>query len=165
MGVTSLGDRKRFITAIEELQKNHRKAKREEVLWEDTEVLFFSCFDACLQTTCGCCPIDPQEYKLTSHHLVIKKYLPNRFGPCRCCCGHEYEIDNIDLTYITSGDIKGEAPPCIQQICCCAHGRDRISLMTSSEGQKFLYVKKGDGDRVNKLILNQIEEAQKIERD
>jgi hypothetical protein len=37
--------------------------------------------------------------------------------------------------------------------------------MTSSEGQKFLVVKKGEGDRVNKLILNQIEEAQKIERD
>jgi hypothetical protein len=95
MGVNSLGDRKRFIAAIEELQKSHSKAKREEVLWEDTQVLYFSCLDACQQTCCGCCPIDPQEYKLTSHHLIIKTYQPNRCGPCQCCLGHEYEIDNI----------------------------------------------------------------------
>ena len=101
MGVNSLGDRKRFITAIEELQKSHRKAKREEILWEDTEVLFFSCFDACCQTSCGCCPIDPAEYKLTNHHLMIKTVMPNRFGPCRCCCGNEYHIDNIVSHYIT----------------------------------------------------------------
>ena len=31
-----------------------------------------------------------------------------------------------DLTYITSGDIKGEAPPCLQEVCCCGEGRDRI---------------------------------------
>lgn len=50
MGVNTLGDRKRFIAAIEELKKNARKFEREKVLWEDTEVLFFSCWDACQQT-------------------------------------------------------------------------------------------------------------------
>ena len=70
-----------------------------------------------------------------------------------------------DLTYITSGDIKGEAAPCFQEICCCGTGRDRITLATSSEGNKFLVIKKGEGERVNRLILNQIEEAQQMERD
>jgi hypothetical protein len=69
------------------------------------------------------------------------------------------------LTYITSGDIKGEAPPCCQEILCCGVGRDRVTIITSSEGQKFLLVKKGEGEKVNRLILNQIEEAQVIERD
>lgn len=95
LGITTLGDRKRFMAAIEELQKDHRKAEREKVLWEDKEVLFFSGCDACRQTCCGFCPVDPSEYKLTTHHLTIKTIQPNRCGPCRCCCGNEYEIDNI----------------------------------------------------------------------
>lgn len=70
-----------------------------------------------------------------------------------------------DLTYITSGDIKGEAPPCCQEILCCGSGRDRVTLMTSSEGKKYLVLKKGHGEKVNRMILNQIEETQKIERD
>lgn len=69
------------------------------------------------------------------------------------------------MTYITSGDIKSEAPPCFQECFCCGSGRDRVNLTTSSEGTKYLVLKKGEGERVNRIILNQIEEAQKIERD
>jgi len=165
LGINSIGDRKRFIAALDELKKGSRKADREKILWQDTEVLFFSCYDRNCATCCGCCPVDPSEYKLTNHHLVIKTVMPSRCGPLRCCFGHEYHVDNIDLTYITSGDIKGEAAPCFQECCCCGNGRDRVNLMTSSEGGKYLVLKKGEGERVNRLILNQIEEAQKIERD
>uniref|UniRef100_A0A7S3P2Z9 SAM domain-containing protein n=1 Tax=Amphora coffeiformis TaxID=265554 RepID=A0A7S3P2Z9_9STRA len=212
LGINSIGDRKRFIAALDELKKGSRKADREKILWQDTEVLFFSCYDRNCATCCGCCPVDPSEYKLTNHQyvpyqtyrsmcmhvmnslpiivailplvatpvslvcmfvffflainsLVIKTVMPSRCGPLRCCFGHEYHVDNIDLTYITSGDIKGEAAPCFQECCCCGNGRDRVNLMTSSEGGKYLVLKKGEGERVNRLILNQIEEAQKIERD
>ena len=69
------------------------------------------------------------------------------------------------MTYITSGDIKGEAAPCCQELCCCGSGRDRLAIETSSEGTKTLVLKKGEGERVNRLILNQVEEAQQMERD
>lgn len=95
MGVTTLGDRKRFIAALEDLQKDARRQDREKILWEDKEVLFFSCYDRNCQTCCGCCPVDPSEYKLTRHHLVIKTVMPNRCGPFRCCFGNEYHVDNI----------------------------------------------------------------------
>ena len=53
----------------------------------------------------------------------------------------------------------------MQEVCCCGTGRDRVMLATSSEGEKILLLKKGDGERINRMILNQVEEAQKMERD
>jgi hypothetical protein len=42
MGITSIGDRKRFLSTIDELKKQHRKHEREKILWEDEQILFFS---------------------------------------------------------------------------------------------------------------------------
>jgi hypothetical protein len=69
------------------------------------------------------------------------------------------------LTYITDSDIKGQAPPCCQQILCCGKGRDEILIKTSSDGEKTLKLEKGQGEVVSRQIKNQIEEAQRIERD
>jgi hypothetical protein len=70
-----------------------------------------------------------------------------------------------DLTYITDGDVKGNAPPCCQQVLCCGKGRDELLLKTSSDGEKLLKLEKGQGDAVSRSIMNQVEEAQRIERD
>jgi len=165
MGVTSIGDRKRFAKALEDLQREHRKQAREKVLWEGREELWFSCWEACCGTCCGCCPQDPSQYKLTGTHLTIKKVYPCRCGPIRCCCGTEYHVDNVDLTHIVDADLKGHPPPCCQQIFCCAKGQDHVRIKTTSDGNKILKLKKGQGELVSRKILNQVEEAQKIERD
>jgi hypothetical protein len=30
--------------------------------------------------------------------LEIKAQNKNRCGPCKCCYGHSYEVDNVDLS-------------------------------------------------------------------
>jgi hypothetical protein len=70
-----------------------------------------------------------------------------------------------DLTYITDGDVKGNAPPCCQMVLCCGKGRDELLLKTSSDGEKLLKLEKGQGETVSRKIMNQVEEAQRIERD
>ena len=95
MGVASIGDRKRFQAAISEMSRSARKKHREQVLWEDDEEMWFSWWEACCSTCCGCCPRDASHYTLTGTHLSIKTMDTKRCGPIRCCCGHEYEIDNV----------------------------------------------------------------------
>jgi hypothetical protein len=70
-----------------------------------------------------------------------------------------------DLTYITDGDVKGNAPPCCQILLCCGKGRDELRLKTSSDGEKLLKLEKGTGEAISRKIMNQVEEAQRIERD
>jgi hypothetical protein len=113
----------------------------------------------------GCCPDDPSEYSLTGTHLVIKTVQPQRCGPIKCCCvGAEYNIDNIDLTHITDADVKGDRPPCTQEVCCCAKSLDVLTIKTSN-GEKVMKLHMGEGEAVSKKILNQVEEAQQMERD
>jgi hypothetical protein len=165
MGIASIGDRKRFSKALSGLQKEHRKQEREKVLWEDEEVLWFSCWEAGCVTCCGCCPQDPAQYSLTGTHLIIKTIKPCRIGPIPCCCQHEYDVDNIDLTHVTDADVKGKPPPCCQQVLCCAKAQDHITIKTTSDGTKVLVLHKGKGEVISRKILNQVEEAQKMERD
>jgi hypothetical protein len=165
MGISNIGDRKMFAKALEDLQKEHRKQEREKVIWQGEEVLYFSCWDRCMDTCCGCSPVDPAEYKLTGTHLVIKRIHPCRFGPIRCCCAHEYEVDNIDLTHVADADVRGVPAPCVQQICCCGVPQDHIEIKTTVEGQKILVLPQGEGEVIARKITNQVEEAQKIERD
>ena len=165
MGIASIGDRKRFIKALEDLQKHQRRLDREKVVWEGQEVLWFSCWEACCTTCCGCFPVDPATYKLTGTHLIIKTHYPPRCGPVRCCCATEFDVDNTDLTHLVDADVKGLSPPCWQQICCCGKPRDHIEIKTNGDGEKLLKLEKGQGEVVAKKILNQVEEAQQMERD
>merc|ERR1712043_92675 len=96
---------------------------------------------------------------------TIKTVLPKRCGPIRCCCGHEYSVDNIDLTHVTSVDVEGTSPPCCQLIFCCGQTVDKIEIKTTVEGDKILTLQKGEGETFSKKVLNQIEEAQQMERD
>jgi hypothetical protein len=122
-------------------------------------------FPRCYTYTGGCCPDDPSQYSLTGTHLVIRTVQPQRCGPIRCCCvGVEYDVDNIDLTHVTDADVRGERAPCTQEICCCAKALDVINIK-STDGEKQIRLHMGEGEAVSRKILNQVEEAQKIERD
>jgi squalene cyclase len=52
MGITSIGDRKRFGLALDELKKVHRKQEREKVLWTGEEQLYHGCWDGFCGTCC-----------------------------------------------------------------------------------------------------------------
>jgi hypothetical protein len=101
MGISVIGDRKRFTAAIETVQKAARKVEREKTIWSAEQILWVSWWDGCQGTCCGCCPVDAAQYKLTGTHLQIKTPMIRRCGPIPCCCGHEYTLDNLDLTYVT----------------------------------------------------------------
>lgn len=110
--IPMIGDRIRFQTAIQKLQAKQRQDRREEVLWTGEEVLYFTCCDKCFQTCCGICPQDPSTYALSNAQLTIKTEHPMRCGPFKCCCGHEFDVDNVDVTHITSTDYRGVSPGC-----------------------------------------------------
>jgi len=65
---------------------------------------------------------------------------------------------------VTDADVRGIAPPFCQKVCCCGKTRDYIRVKTST-GNKMLILKKGEGEPVSRLIMNQVEEAQQMERD
>lgn len=163
MGITKVGDRLKMMQALESLKKAQQQQKREQVLWEGKEVLYFSCWDKACSTCCGCCPDDPSTYKLTSTHLEIKTVEQFRIGPITCCCGHSYEIDNVDLSGINDADVKGVPPSCWQQ-CCCGATQEHVCIKTSSEGDKILKLPEGEGQTVARTIKNQVEVMQRMER-
>ena len=119
------------------------------------------------KTMGGFCPVDPSTYKLTSNHLKVKKVQPVRCGPVRlCCCGASYKSNNIDLSKVDDVDVIGVPAPCIQRSFCCSGGKDLVEVESRFEkgGKIFLTLEEGHGDVVANLILNQVEESQKMER-
>eukprot|EP00543_Licmophora_paradoxa_P006327 CAMPEP_0202449310 /NCGR_PEP_ID=MMETSP1360-20130828/8049_1 /ASSEMBLY_ACC=CAM_ASM_000848 /TAXON_ID=515479 /ORGANISM="Licmophora paradoxa, Strain CCMP2313" /LENGTH=219 /DNA_ID=CAMNT_0049067189 /DNA_START=20 /DNA_END=679 /DNA_ORIENTATION=- len=163
MGITKVGDRLLLMQALETVKKAQKQLDREKVIWEGTEVLYFSCYDQNCSTCCGCCPDDPSEYKLRSNQLEIKTVDPCRVGPIRCCCFSSYQIDNVDLSGIQSADVEGVPPGCFHQICCGAP-QEHIHVLTSGEGEKILKLKQDEGQEVARKIKNQVEAMQRMER-
>ena len=164
MGVTSVGDRLRIMEEIDKLERSLQQKAREKVLWSGKEELYFTWFAQCCSACCGCCPDDPAEYSLTGAHLTITTHQPMRCGPVRCCCGHRYEIDNVDLSHVTDADVVGDPPSCCQQVCCCGKPQEKIHIRTRDDGDKILRLKKQEGAAVARKILNQVEVMQRMER-
>ena len=149
----------RLIIFIPSQQKD-----REKVIWTGKEELYFTCWDKCLSTCCGCCPDDPDIYKLTGTHLSIKHVDVPRCGPIRCCCGTKYHIDNVDLSHVTDVDINGVPPSCCQQVCC---GKKQEHVVVKSSGgqeTKVLKLTKEEGSVCCRKILNAVEVMQRMER-
>lgn len=163
MGITKVGDRHRVMEALGDLKKAQQQKEREKPLWEGKELLYFSCFDKACSTCCGCCPQDASTYKLTYNNLEIKSVEPMRCGPIPCCCGHKYEIDNIDLSNIQDADLKGVPPSCCDA-CCMGSTQEHIHIQTSTEGVKILKLPKGEGAEVARKLKNQVEVMQRMER-
>jgi hypothetical protein len=92
---------------------------------------------------------------------------PVRCGPVRLCCfGSYYHSNNIDLSKVDDVDVIGIPAPCMQKSCCCAKGKDRIDVESRFEkgGKISMLLEEGQGDVVASMILNQVEESQKMER-
>ena len=111
--------------------------------------------------------IDPSTYKLTNNFLKIKTVNPSRIGPVKLCCCYEYSVNNVDLSKVDDVDVVGVPAPCMIRVCCCAPGKELVEVMTrtEAEGKVVLVLKSGDADKASHLIMNQIEEAQVLERD
>jgi hypothetical protein len=167
MGIDIVGDRLMFKHHLKSLARRARFNKRIESLWEAEERVFFSECDRSCFTLCGFCPVDPSTYKLTTNHLKVKRVRPVRCGPIRLCCfGASYLTNNIDLSKVDDVDVMGVPAPCIQRSCCCASGKDVLEVESRFEkgGKIFLNLAEGQGETVANLILNQVEESQKMER-
>lgn len=54
----------------------------------------------------------------------------------------------------------------MQRMCCCARGIDKLEVESRFEkgGKVWLTLDEGQGEAVANLILNQVEESQKMER-
>lgn len=167
MGIDVVGDRLLFKLCLKELSRNQRFHKRIESLWEGKEKLFFSgCEQSCF-TCAGLCPVDPGSYKLTTNHLRVRRVQPVRCGPIPLCCfGVTYTSNNIDLSKVDDVDVTGIPAPCVERMCCCARGIDKVEIESRFEkgGKIFLMLDEGQGEAVSNLILNQVEESQKMER-
>jgi len=169
MGVNIVGDRLMFKHHLQDLSRRERYNKRIQSLWEGTERIFFSECDKQCFTCNGFCPVDPSTYKLTPSHLKVKRVQPVRCGPFRLFCfGPSYVSKNIDLSKVDDVDVMGIPAPCCHRTCCCARGKDLIEVESRFEakghGKIFLVLEEGHGEAVANLILNQVEESQKMER-
>lgn len=107
--------------------------------------------------------------KLTPSHLKVKKVQPVRCGPFRLFCfGSSYVSKNIDLSKVDDVDVMGIPAPCCHRTCCCSSGKDLIEVESRFEsrgqGKIFLVLEEGHGESVANMILNQVEESQKMER-
>jgi len=164
MGIESVGDRHRLVQEFEKIAKIQEQKDREKTLWEGDEILYFNGLQGCCTTCCGCFPDDPAHYTLTGTHLTIKSDDPCRCGPIPCCFGHKYTVDNIDLTHVKDVDVQGVSPTCTQA-CCCGKPQEHVIITAQPDGKKELHLRKEEGTKVSKMILNQVEIMQRIERD
>eukprot|EP00980_Cylindrotheca_fusiformis_P016299 scaffold4841_cov132-Cylindrotheca_fusiformis.AAC.12 len=167
IGIDVVGDRLMFRHHLKDLSRKDRFNKRMQALWQGTEQIFFSDHDRAFWTCGGLFPIDPSTYSLSTNHLRVRKVQPVRCGPVRLCCfGAYYYSNNIDLSKVDDVDVIGIPAPCFQKTCCCAKGKDRIEVESRFEkgGKVSIILEEGQGDIVAAMILNQVEESQKMER-
>jgi len=168
MGLTIIGDRLRFQLIVENLKRKNRVIDRSRCMWEGQERVYYSDVTASICTCCGCFPVDPSTYKLMSNYIKVKKVNPFRCGPVRMCCCNEYTTNNVDLTYLTNVDVIGIPATCCERVLCCAPGKDIVDIEIRGAGGDVLHHKvvleEGEGDKVAFLILNGVDQAQRMDR-
>jgi len=165
MGVHAFGDRQKICMALEQLRNAKDQQDRETVLWEGEEVLYWNCWDRCAKTKCGCCSDDPEKYSLKANHLEVHRPDVNRAGTFRCCFGHSYELVTVDLSNVTTVKLEGVPPPCLMCLCC-AKKQEHIQVHLKEPANAFVQLKfrEGDGQEVSRMIKNQVEVMQRMER-
>lgn len=162
IGVQKVGDRLQVMQALETLKKARKLQEREKVIWTGVENQYFSCYDENCATCCGCIPDIPSEYTIKANTLEIKTQYPNMCGPVKCCYGHSWEIDNIDISEIRDIDLKLVAPSCFLGICCC--GDPIVTVIIKTDKETILKLEEGQGEEVQLKIKNQVEAMQILER-
>ena len=98
MGVVAIGDRHRILSALGDLRRAKEQIDREKILWRGDETMYWSGCHKCCSTCCYVCTEDREEYTLRSNFLEIKRPDYNKCGSIKCCFGHSYTIDTIDLS-------------------------------------------------------------------
>lgn len=98
MGIVAVGDRHRVMSALEGLRRAKEQKDRETVLWQGEEVMYWSCGHKCAKTCCGCCSEDKTYYTLRANFLEMRRPDINKCGAIKCCFGHSYKIDTVDLS-------------------------------------------------------------------
>lgn len=166
MGVFAIGDRHRIMAALESLQTAKQQKDREKILWKGEETLYWTSCHRCCSTCCFMCTEDLEAYTLRSNYLEIKRPDYNKCGPWKCCFGHSYQIDTIDLSNVRDVDLEGVPPPCIQQCCCCAKEQEhvRVNLTEPKNACELMRLQKGEGQEVSRKLKNQVEVMQMMER-
>ena len=169
MGIKCIGDRLRFRLHIDHLKRKERAQSRLKCLWVGKERLFYARTEAACCTCCGFCPVDPSTYKLMTNYMKIKSVNPKRIGPMRLCCCNEYNINNIDLSYVADVDVIGRPAPWCARVLCCAPGKDLVNIEIRGYGgndlmSHTLILREGEGDQVAEMIMNSVEESQMIDR-
>merc|ERR1712038_723794 len=142
-----------------------RQLQRTKIIWKGQEQLWFSNCEGCLQTCCYIMPEDPSIYTLTNSHLKVKEVMPFRCGPIRMGCCHEYKVNNIDLSQVEDIDQHGTPAPFCQECFCCGSGKDILEVKYTNGEVVELVLAQSEGEKVSALLLNQVEEAQLIDRD
>lgn len=166
MGVFAIGDRHRIRLALEDLHKAKDQQDREKVLWKGEEVLYWTCWDKCAKTGCGICVDDSEKYTLKSNFLEVNRPDINRAACAKCCFGHSYELITVDLSNVSNVTLEGVPPPCFQECLCCAKSQEHVKVNMSNPESRYmlLKVRKGDGQEVSRMITNQVEVMQRMER-
>jgi len=171
MGIKMIGDRHRILEALEDLKSAKEQNDREKVVWVGQEELYWSWFDWCRRTWFGLCREDREGYTLRFNYLDIQRPKYNRCcGSFKCCFGHSYSIDTIDLCNVDDVDIYGVSPPFFLECFCCANSREYVQINTRNhethhrEDMKILKLRKGIGMEAKRKIQNQVEVMQTMER-
>jgi len=169
MGIGVVGDRCRFRHGLDALKRKSRADNRTEVVWEGKERLFYGCLDASMATFFGFCRENASTYKLTSSHLrvkqVIRPIILSYTMMCSCCSTDA--TNNIDLSNVDDVDMVTTRAPFMLQLMTCfmtTSGMDVVDVSTRNEGKIQLVLRKGLGEKMTQLIMNQCEEAQSMER-
>lgn len=166
MGVEAVGERKKVMAAIKGLREASDQKDREKILWEGTEVRYWSICHWARSTCCGCCSDDAESYTLRYNFLEIHRPDYNKVGQTRCCFGHSFLNLTVDLSNISNVELEGIPPPCIDQCCFCAKGKEHVivNLEHPENGREVLRLKKGDGAAMQRKLKNQVEIMQMMER-
>jgi len=161
MGVQAFGDRQKIMTAFEQLRNAKAQQDRETVLWEGAEAQYWSCCDWCGKTKCGFRSDDPEKYTLKANHLEVNMPDLNR----GCCYGHSYKLDTHDLSNVTTVKLQTIPPPCLQCLCCAKHQAEiQVLLNEPPDAVVILQLREKDGQEFSRLIKNQVEVMQRMER-
>lgn len=164
MGIEIVGDRCRFRELTKSMSRMARQVQRTKVIWKGKEQLWFSKCEGCCQTCCFLCPDDPSIYTLTNSHLRVKDVTPFRLGRMKFMCCHEYKINNIDLSQVDDVDMHGVPAPFCQECFCCGNGKEILEVKYNNE-YVHITLGKDQGSKIHELLLNQVEEAQLMDRD
>mmetsp|Transcript_24990 Transcript_24990/g.57783 ORF Transcript_24990/g.57783 Transcript_24990/m.57783 type:complete len:200 (-) Transcript_24990:897-1496(-) len=158
IGISAPGDRLKFKKILNQIRRKQRAERRNRIILQEEETLYYNKFDRCLDTCCFLRPENPSTYTLTTHHIEIKKV--DKVDPCGIkicgCCRSSYTQNNIDLTQIIDIDIINKPPPC-WAILCRSEGRAELIISCHDE-TITIELRDKKGEEVMNAIMRQVEQ-------